>query len=91
MDYYYIFGDSRETFISQNLAHAKFCENKNLPNSEIFVSFTDDGKSCPSYEFSTWQICLLTLLAKIKFSQKITEFTVHPVFAGKKTNFITTC
>ena len=40
------------------------------------MSFTDVGKSLPSYEILTWQICLLTLftkkkiLAKIKFLHK---------------------
>ena len=39
-------------------------------NGEIPLSFTDAGKSCPSREFLTRQICLLTLFAKIKFSRK---------------------
>ena len=30
----------------------------------IILSFTDVGKSCPSCEFLTLQICLLTLFAK---------------------------
>ena len=37
---------------------------------EIFLSFTDIGKSCPGREILTWQICLLTLFAKLKFSRK---------------------
>ena len=40
------------------------------------MSFTDVGKSCPSCEFLTSQMCLLTLLAKIIFSQKFQGFTV---------------
>ena len=38
---------------------------KSSRNGEITLSFTDIGKSCPSSEFLTLQICLLTLLAKI--------------------------
>ena len=34
------------------------------------LSFTDIGISCPNYEFLTSQICVLTLFAKIKLSQK---------------------
>ena len=30
------------------------------------LSFTDIGKSCPSRDFLTSQICILTLFAKIK-------------------------
>ena len=43
---------------------------KLLRNGEITLSFTDIGKSCPSFEFLMPQICLLTLFAKKKFSQK---------------------
>ena len=39
-------------------------------NGENSLSFTDIVKSCQSLEFVTWQICLLTLFAKIKFSRK---------------------
>ena len=42
---------------------------KSLRNSEITLSFTDIGQSCPSHEFLTLQICLLTLFAKIKLLQ----------------------
>ena len=38
----------RET---SHFAYAKFRENKILANSEITLSFTDLGKSCPSREF----------------------------------------
>ena len=37
---------------------------------DIFLSFTDIGKSCPVRDFFTSQMCLLTLYAKIKFSRK---------------------
>ena len=41
--------------------------------SQLFL--TGECKSCPSCEFLTWQICLLTVLAKI-ILMKISEFTV---------------
>ena len=47
-----------------------FHENKTLGDGEITLSFTDIGKSSHSREFLTSQICVLTLFAKIKFSQK---------------------
>ena len=37
-------------------------------NGEITLSFTDIGKSCPSSNVLTSQICLLTLFAKISES-----------------------
>ena len=43
---------------------------KSSRNREITLSFTDICKSCLSREFLTSQTCLLTLFAKIKFSQK---------------------
>ena len=48
---------------------------KSSRNDEINLSFIDIGKSCPSCEFLTSQICdvFQTLFAKIKFSQKITN------------------
>ena len=39
---------------------------------EITLSLTDINKSRPCREFWTSQICVLTLFAKIKFSQKFT-------------------
>ena len=47
-----------------------FMNLKSSRNGEITLSFTDAGKSCPSREFLIWQICLLTLFSKIKFSRK---------------------
>ena len=55
---------------SRNFAYAKFRENKILMNGQNTLSFTDIGISRPCHEFSTLQICVLTLFAKIKFSQK---------------------
>ena len=52
---------------SRNFANAKFHENKILTKS---LSFTDIGKSCLSRKFLTWQISLLRLFKKIKFSRK---------------------
>ena len=47
-----------------------FVKIKSSRNGEITLSFTDKNKSCPSREFLTSQICLLTLFTKIKFSRK---------------------
>ena len=37
------------------------------------LSITDIGKSCPSREILTSQVCLLTLFAKIRFSRKFPD------------------
>ena len=50
-----------------------FLKIKPLPNGEITPSFTNLGKSCPSWEFLKSQICLLMLFAKIKFSRKFLD------------------
>ena len=55
-----------------------FVKIKSMRNGEITLSFTDIGKSCPSSEFLTLQICLLMLNLKTKFS-KSSEFTVKVV------------
>ena len=47
-----------------------FMKIEPLLNGKITMSFTDVGKSCPSREFLTSQLCLLMLFAKIS------EFTV---------------
>ena len=47
-----------------------FVKIKSLRNSEITLSFTDIGKSCPSRDFLMSQICILTLFSKIKVSRK---------------------
>ena len=54
---------------------AKFHENKSQPYGEISQSFTYVCKSCPSHDFLTLQILLLTLFKK-KILVKISEFTV---------------
>ena len=46
---------------------------KSSINGEITLSFTGvgkHGKACPGHELLTWQLCYLTLFAKIKSSQK---------------------
>ena len=40
------------------------------------MSFTNIGKSCPTCEFLSSQLCLLMLFTKIKIITKISEFTV---------------
>ena len=62
------FGHFCEGFIFAKLR--SFVKTNPLKNGENTLSFTDIGTSCPSHEFLTWQICLLALLAKIKFSRK---------------------
>ena len=64
------FGNFREGFIFTKFAYAEFSKIKPSRNRENSLSFTDVGKSCQSREFLQWQICLLTLFAKIS------EFTV---------------
>ena len=53
-----------------------FVKIESSQNHAITLSITDRGKSCPSREFLTSQIHLLTLLVKIKFLTKISVFTV---------------
>ena len=71
--FYCKFGNFREGFI--------FVKIKSSRNGEIILSFTDLGKSFPSREFLTSQICLSTLFAKMKSLRKFpdlqyTGFTV---------------
>ena len=47
-----------------------FVKIKSSRNGEITLWFTDICISCHSREILTSQICLLTLIAKIKFSRK---------------------
>ena len=57
-----------------------FVKIKLLQNGEITLSFTNIGNSCPSQEFLASKLCLLTLIAKIKFSQKFPD--LHYLFFG---------
>ena len=43
----------------------------------IALSFTNVGKSCETRDFFTWQMCLLTLFGKLKFSQKFPKGEVQ--------------
>ena len=67
---------------------------KPLQNEEITVMFTDVGKSCPSREFLTWQMRLLMIFVKIKFSRKFPnlQYTVIPdpstVFTFVSSSFV---
>ena len=73
------FGNFREGLFSRNFAYAKFRENKTFAKINPHemakpLSFTDVGKSCPTREFLTSQICILMLFAKIEFSRKFRIF-----------------
>ena len=46
---------------------------KSSRNGEITLSFTDEGKSCPTRDIIVSQICNLPLFAKIKFSRKFPD------------------
>ena len=56
---------------SRNFAYAKLGENKIL--QRITLPFTNIGKSCPSGNFLSSQICLKSLFAKIKLSRKFPD------------------
>ena len=72
------FGNFHRGFIFREISHMRsFVKVKSLQNGETIRSFTDLGKSCPSREFSTSQICLSTLFAKIKSSQKFRIYSNH--------------
>ena len=65
------FGNFREGFIFAKLR--SFVKIKSSQNGEITLSFTFIGKSCPSSKFLLSQICLKSLFAKIKLSQKFPD------------------
>ena len=58
---------------SRNFAYPKFRKNKPSQDGEITLPFTDAGLSCPSREFLTWKIRLLTLFARIEFPRKLPD------------------
>ena len=66
------FGNFREGFIFAKKMR-NFKKINPSRNGEITLLFTDVGKSGHSFEFLTSQIPLLTLFAKIKFSQKFPD------------------
>ena len=53
-----------------------FMKIKSSQKGFITLSFTDIGKSCLSREFLASLICLLTQLAKIKFSRKFPNYSI---------------
>ena len=64
---YYKFGNFCEGFIFAKLR--SFLKTKSSRNGDITLSFIDIGKSCPSRNFLTAHICVLTLFVNIKFSR----------------------
>ena len=64
-----------------------FMKIKSLQYGEIIPLFTDIGKSYPGCEFQTSQICLLTPFTKIKFSRKISGFTVFTFYKCKTVSY----
>ena len=62
------FKNFREGFISAKLRIREVSWKLNPHEKGKHSVITDVGKSCQSGEFLTWQICLLALFAKIKFS-----------------------
>ena len=55
-----------------------FVKIKPSRDADITLSFTDMGKSCTVRDFFMSQVCLLTLFAKIKFSQKFPNLQYLP-------------
>ena len=53
----------RETSHKRSFVKTKFSRN-----GEITLSITDIGKTCPSGEFLTSQVCLLTLISGLTVS-----------------------
>ena len=52
---------------ARGLFSRNFMKIKPSQDGEITLLFTGMDKSCISHAFLTWQICLLTLFAKIDF------------------------
>ena len=63
-----------------NCKFGNFREGLFSRNGEITLSSSDIGKSCPSREFLTSQICLLMLVAKMKFPNL--SIFVNPYHSG---------
>ena len=69
--------NNTDTDNNTDTSHMGSCVKKqSSQNGEITLSFTDIGTPCPSREFLTPQICLLTLFAKKKILTKISGYTV---------------
>ena len=60
----------QETTHTVNSEMRSFVKITSSRNGIITLSYTDICKLFLSREFLMWQICLLTLFAKIKFSRK---------------------
>ena len=58
-----------------------FTKIKSSRNGEITLSFTDEGKSCPSRNILMSQICNL-LFTKMKFSRKFPDYS-NTIGGGK--------
>ena len=54
----------------ENFIFVKLGSFEDIKPSQKHSVVTDEGKICPRWEFLTWQICLLTVFAEIKFSRK---------------------
>ena len=55
-----------QVLFSRNFAYAELRKNKALAKwRKLFLSFTNESKSCKNRNFLTWLICLLTLFAEI--------------------------
>ena len=65
-----------------------FMKIKSSQNGKITLSFVNMTKSCPSHELFMSEICLITLLAKIKIFKKIFEFTVQQTIENWKASVI---
>ena len=57
-----------------------FAEIRPSGNGENSLSFIGVGKSCQTWDFLTWKICLLMLFVKIKL-MNIPQFTVFKCIA----------
>ena len=79
-------GNFREGYFRETSYMRSFVKIKSSRNDEIYLSFTDIGKSCPSREFYTSQICLLTPFAKIKFSRKFPDLQYKNTDKHRRTN-----
>ena len=66
--------NNTDTDNNTDTSHMGSCVKKqSSQKGENTLSFTDIGTPCPSREFLTSQICLLTLFAKINVSRKFQD------------------
>ena len=66
-------GNFREGLFSRNLAYAEFVKIESSRNGAISLLLTDIGKSCPSREFLTSQICLFNAICENKILAKFPD------------------